>query len=185
MVVRFAPVLLFIAASGCDQAAPTTSSIPVTLGTLTDVFGSRETIDVVRSALESHSYRLDPSDEPFDDLQGPIYRADWGVDDYLVKSGPNRIKSALQDQLSRVVIDLPIYAFGEVGCGPDFGYRVQFSHDRSNVDILFCFNCNILMVYVDGKAVGGGHFAHDNGRILKVMKKIFSNDSLIQSLRRE
>ncbi|NQV28857.1 MAG: hypothetical protein HQ518_31265 [Rhodopirellula sp.] len=154
----------------------------MTPGTLTDVFGSNETVDSILSANDSQAFRLDPSEEPFDDLHGPIYRSEWEVDDYPMQSGPARVELALQKQLNQVIVDLSIYEFEPVGCRPDFGYRVQFLNKTLSVDILFCFNCKILMVYVDGKSVGGGHFVYDDGRILKVMKKIFADDQLIQSL---
>ena len=187
MVSRPTMILLAVIVTGCGTQLPPEEPIPeqpIKSGTLTDVFGNCETIEIVQAATASQSWRLDPTEDRLDGLHGPIYRPEWRVDDYPIEAGPNRVSPTSRDELISVVLDLSIYEFyAEIGCKPDFGYRVQFSNSAGHVDILFCFNCRIFKVYTNGEKVGGGYFPNDHDRILKAMKTIFSDDPLIQSLR--
>lgn len=180
--------LLIVAVSiGCGPKAESTENEkaaqrPFRSGTLVEVFGNESVLATVRDAESGSAWRLDPSEEPLDDLHGPQYRADWAVEDYAIASGPDAVAPDLLDQLREAVLDLSGFEFEPVGCRPDFGYRVRFRTNDDAVDLLFCFNCDLFIVFHDSQVAGGVGFPYDNDRILRVMKQIFPDDPTIQSL---
>ena len=186
MCNRFA-VMIVVVVVGCGPRTESTQNDkagrrPFRSGTLVDVFGSESILGIVRDGESGSAWRLDPSGEPFDDLHGPQYRADWAIEDYPIASGPDAVDPELLDQLRAAVLDLSGFEFEPVGCRPDFGYRIRFQTDDNAVDLLFCFNCDVFIVFHDSQVAGGVGFPYDNDRILRVMKQIFPDDPTIQSL---
>lgn len=182
------PMLLALA--GCDALQPSFEPAsdrnarpgPIKTGTLAEVFGSEDNIAIVREATSGKSWRLDASQEEFDDLHGPTFHADWSVDEYPTASGPAEVDPELLRELGEVLVDLSIYEFAVIGCQPDFGFRIRFSTEAGDVDLLFCFHCDYFLVFRDGQDTSGAHFPGDHDRILNAMKKIFPDDPVMQSL---
>jgi hypothetical protein len=69
------------------------------------------------------------------------------------------------------------------GCEPVFGVGVSFMLGEQVVDILFCFECDILAVYQDGKVVGDEDFDPARTRLVRLVKKFFPDDNVIQQLK--
>ena len=50
------------------------------------------------------------------------------------------------------------------------------------MDVLFCFECDILAVYYNGAMADGEDFDNARGTFLSVFKKLFPDDIAIQEL---
>ena len=68
------------------------------------------------------------------------------------------------------------------GCIVTPGVKLTFQSDGRQVDILFCFECDILSVYRDGKLVSSGNFDFGRRQLVDLLKANFPDDQLIQSL---
>jgi hypothetical protein len=51
------------------------------------------------------------------------------------------------------------------------------------LDVVFCFHCDILLTYLDGKAVGAASFDNAHDELAKLMKELFPKDKGIQAIR--
>lgn len=54
----------------------------------------------------------------------------------------------------------------------------------ASLDILFCFYCDSLVFYLNGKAKGGGLFDPMQPQLVPIMKSLFPDDDSIQSLKK-
>jgi hypothetical protein len=106
------------------------------------------------------------------------------------KSGAgNLVSTNLASQLSNLLLDQTSYPHNDglwaKNCLPEPAVVVTFSNGKKNVDIFFCFECNILIVKTNEKVMTDGlqtDFDPGHAKILAVIKKIFPKDQQIQSL---
>lgn len=68
------------------------------------------------------------------------------------------------------------------GCIVTPGVKLKFQSDGHQVEVLFCFECDILSVYRDDQYVSGGNFDFGRPKLVDLLKANFPNDPLIQSL---
>ena len=81
------------------------------------------------------------------------------------------------------LLDVSSYEWDSVkGCIPTPGVRIQFKKGVEVVDVLFCFECDILAVCYNGVMVGGKDFDNARGTLLSVVKELFPDDLAIQQL---
>ena len=141
-------------------------------GDLKDVFGNKQAMATVKNATSVKAYRLSPGS----DFQKSL-------SDYKIAAGPVDVPDDLAAQLRQILLDATIYRWDEGKmCEPVYGIRIQFSEGDSTVDVLFCFECDILAVYHDGKVVGGEDFDDARSRLVAIVQKLFPDDEAIQSL---
>ena len=62
------------------------------------------------------------------------------------------------------------------------GVKLSFQSDGHRVDVLFCFDCDILSIYRNGQYVSGGNFDFGRPQLVDLLKANFPDDPLIQSL---
>jgi hypothetical protein len=67
-------------------------------------------------------------------------------------------------------------------CSVDYGVRARFIRGRSIVQVLFCFECDILEVTVDGKA-RIENFDFNHNALVRVMRPVFAGDQKIRRLK--
>ena len=85
--------------------------------------------------------------------------------------------------LKRVLLDQQSYELlSAKGCEPIFGVGVTFEKGADTVDVLFCFQCDILVVYHHDEDVGGEDFDPVRPTLISVMKQTFVDDDVIQGL---
>jgi hypothetical protein len=103
--------------------------------------------------------------------------------DYYKKFGQAVLVSTnLAKRLSKVLLAEKSYfrANGmNKACAPAPGVVVTFSNGKDEVDVFFCFECNILVV--QGMR---SDFDPSRAKLLRIMKQIFPKDPQIQSLKR-
>ena len=145
------------------------------------VYGSQQVIDTVHAASEVHAYRLAEASFYEDKLSS-----------YERAGEPVRVAEIDHVTLRDLLLDEESYKLGLAKeCEPVFGVGVSFVAGEKAVDILFCFECDILAVYQDGKVVGDGDFeptsTHPQGnlhrRLVTLVKNFFPTDDVIQQLK--
>jgi hypothetical protein len=86
-------------------------------------------------------------------------------------------------QLAALLLDPRSYVWNEAkGCDPLYGVRLEFKRKDETVDVIFCFECDILTVYHNGVAGSGEDFDPIRPALVPLMKEIFPKDGEIQSL---
>jgi hypothetical protein len=83
------------------------------------------------------------------------------------------------------LLDPSVFGFDyDKACGdPVYGVRIQFHRDSDQVDVLLCFKCVFLGVYRSGKAIGGEDVDDARPQLVSIVKELFPDDEVIQSLR--
>lgn len=131
-----------------------------------------QVVDVIRRAKKVQA-ALQPGKSFFEE----------DVKKYQTRFGPVDVSDKHAMQLRKLLFSKDSYLFDVgKGCAPDYGVRVRFEHEQTTVDVLFCFGCQQLQVYVDGKSRSGGLFDPSAPDFARLMKHIFPQDKAIQSL---
>ena len=88
-------------------------------------------------------------------------------DEYPIVRDLGAVDKSQTSEFMDILLDTRSYDWsdGAVGCILIPGVRVAFSDGRRRIDILFCFECEILTVYVDGDPFSGADFTEGRGRI--------------------
>jgi len=137
-----------------------------------DVFGDQSLLNAVSECRSVSAVRLkQPNYEEQDQMQ-------------IAASGSRLLlNEQLSVELAKTVSEESTYASdGIKGCAPDYGIRASLNTEAGQIDVFFCFGCNILTLYKDGKHVGGRDFDPGRARLLNVFKQVFSEDEDIQAL---
>ena len=155
--------------AGCQQPAGPAVDKP---SELLSIFGSEQGIDIVQASTDVHAYRL---------ADGSYYQDDLA--DYERAGEPVPVPEVDQVTLRDLLLDEGSYELEMAkGCEPVFGVGMSFASGGKAVDILFCFQCDILVVYQDGRAVGDEDFDPARTRLVTLVKKFFPNDNVIEQL---
>ena len=100
-----------------------------------------------------------------------------------ILSGPVAVDEATARDLAEILKSADTYRWDSAkACKFDPGVAIRFIGKSSTTDVLFCFHCEELQVWRDGKRVGGEDFDADRKRIAAIMKRIFPDDEGIQGL---
>jgi hypothetical protein len=59
---------------------------------------------------------------------------------------------------------------------------LSFSDNNGRVDVLFCFDCDILLVFQNDRACGGANFDPAHNFLVAEIKRLFPEDGEIQGL---
>ncbi len=166
-VVSFAAILFLFAASYLNAKI------------VGQLFGGDENVAIIANPISVKAWRTVGS------LKTKSLRR---KDDYYLKSGEAILVSTdLAKQLSKVLLNEHSYGGGKL-CAPAPVVVVTFSNGKKDVNIYFCFECDILVVTTDGKSASDrfhlsqGAFDPSRTKLLRIVKKIFPKDPQIQSL---
>ena len=139
---------------------------------VSEMFGGSQAIDTVTSPDAVRAFRL-PKDSYFQKA----------LDDYEMESGPVDVSTDAAVELATLLLDDGAYEWDSAkGCEMDFGVRLQFEKDDTLVDVLLCYDCRILAVYLDGESVGAEDFDAIESQLIRIAKGVFPNDEVIQQL---
>jgi hypothetical protein len=92
------------------------------------------------------------------------------------------VSTNLAKRLSKVLLAEKSYFRSDdikKACAPTPGVVLTFSNGKDEVNVFFCFECNILVV--QGMR---NDFDPSRAKLLRIMKQIFPKDAQIQSLKR-
>ncbi|MEK6235768.1 MAG: hypothetical protein N2C14_13755 [Planctomycetales bacterium] len=160
----------------CGATEAPSSDVPrdgKVTGRLRELFGGEEGVDVARRATEATAFRL---------VNASYFKPT--LKEYKVVGDPITLKRKIFQPLGVALTSDSAYSWKVLKpCEPNFGARIQFVKGKDQVDVLFCFGCDILAVYHNGKHVGDEDFDVSRARYVGIMKKIFPDDPVIQSLK--
>ena len=129
-------------------------------------------IETVQNATSVNAFRLKPSGKSHARLS-----------EYEMASVPVVVPADSVSTLRAILLDTSTYQWDSAkACLPNFGVRIQFKSGSEVVDVLFCFECDILAVYYNGVQMGGEDFDDAREAILSVIRKLFPDDADIQML---
>lgn len=69
------------------------------------------------------------------------------------------------------------------GCEIIPGVAVRFSRSGTELDVVFCFECDILVVYLNGRAVGSEDFDRAHQDLAAIVRALYPDDAEIQKLK--
>jgi len=138
---------------------------------LLKLYGGPEGIAVVQKAERVEAYLLD---HDFRRGQEPT-----------VKEGPVAISEPIASQLVSALSSHDSYGWSYAkGCIPVWGVRLSFYRGADRVDILLCFQCDLLQVSLNGNRTAGNEdFDPIQPQLAHAVKAIFPNDPNIQAVR--
>lgn len=142
-----------------------------------EVFGSDEAIEVVRAAQEMSGYVLVPSPASNDEF------GNVPLDGFEITFGPVTPTPQTLEKLRAMLLDQQTYGERYIKlCTGEYFSRLQFRHDRNTVDLLFCFSCDEMLVFHNGKDIGTAYFDNIRPEMIRILKEIFPDHKEVQSL---
>ncbi len=102
--------------------------------------------------------------------------------DYLILNGPVPVKESISTAIADL-LQRDIYEWNMAkGCEPIPGVAIEYTQGTNKLLIFFCFECDILLTYLNGNRVSGEDFDRIHRALANEVKKIFPNDPDIQKL---
>ena len=115
-------------------------------------------------------------------LPGKSYHQS-NLSDYEMREGPVALTEQQRESLIKILTNHGSYLHDIAkGCAPDYGVRVRFENEDSPVDVLFCYGCAQLQVYINGLSTSGGEFDPAEKKLIAWVQSVFPDDAAIQSL---
>jgi hypothetical protein len=136
-----------------------------------------EGVELLLKPEKVKAYRLRPTASESDIHVGR------SVDEYPIVGESVAIPALTTEQLI-ALLSQPERELAKA-CIPAPGVRLDFIRGSETLQVLLCFECKILIVYQDGKLVGGGDFDSSYVDLLRAVKAIFPNDPEIQALKED
>ena len=102
--------------------------------------------------------------------------------DYVILNGPVSMADEVGTQIA-AILQRDIYEWNMAkGCEPTPGVAVRYSRGENQLLIFLCFECDILLVYFNGKSVGGEDFDRAHKALADLARKIFPNDPALKKI---
>ena len=159
--MRTRTILLLLACAACG-GAPSRR--------VTDLLGG-ETIE--RGARRVVAYRID----------GMRGAGETAMHGYPVLGGPVELDADAQRRLRDVLLSDATYLWDRAkACEFLPGVLVRYEDDAT-IDVLFCFSCDELEVYRDGKRCGREDFDPRRRDLVALVQRIFPDDEALRALR--
>jgi hypothetical protein len=109
---------------------------------------------------------------------------DQQIGGYRIVSGPVQVGKPIAAELADILKDSRIYEWDWAGtCSFEPGVAVRFVGRESTVDVLFCFGCEELTIWRNGKHAGREDFYRARTRLAGIFRRVFPDDQTIQQLR--
>jgi hypothetical protein len=147
-----------------------------TRGALERLYGGAANLAVVARPTTIKAFRLGPL--PLDLLSHTA-----AIADHPVLAGPVELAPADAAAVSEALSSSNSYEWmtGKA-CMPRYGIRFSFEMDANCVDVLLCFECDILAVWRDGRCLGVEDFDNARPALVRAVRAAFPGDQEIQSL---
>jgi hypothetical protein len=140
------------------------------------LFGGNDGLQTVLAPERVEAYRV-AARTANDDESGQI------IGGAKILSGSVAVDSETARALSDILKDPHTYGWDFAkGCKFDPGVAVRFTAGASTVDVILCFHCEELQVYLNEQNVGGEDFDAATAKLAAIVKRIFPDDEEIQKL---
>jgi hypothetical protein len=143
--------------------------------------GGKEVAHTLATAPRVLAYRVKP-----DPVKADAPEAKTAVAGYPVIGGAVALDAETSKNLRAVLLDPGAYEFGVAkACEFVPGVGVRFVGEERTIDVVFCFECDVLSIRALGSErwQGGGSFDPGRARFVAVMKQVFADDKTIQELK--
>lgn len=155
-------------------------------GSVVETLGSEDVVDVIRNADNVTAQRmrlLDPNEQPQPEGDGFFRQNYVPIDDAVA------VSQSQAEHLIRLLTSGRSFgwlAYGELGCLPSYGVKLQFQRGDQRKEVWLCFECDVL-VSVDDSDVELHRmrsFLYIRNDLADLMRGIFPDDEAIQALER-
>lgn len=145
------------------------------------LFGGEDGWQILEYPTRVEAYRVEAPKIEKSDLRGPPTQA-VNLESAKKLSDAVELNPDLTQNLSELLRNPQSYDWKSKSkpCEPTPEIAVRFTRNASNLDVMFCFECGILIVYRDGRWVGTKDFEDSHADFVVIMKQAFPNDKLVQ-----
>ena len=173
--MKAAAALVLILASGCFDEGP--EGRP-RLGRMGKLYGGAEGLDAVESPDHVDAFRLRP---PAPGQQIPRFN-EWPV-----VGQPVRVAPAVASRFSRGLTRESTFPRWEEpkACDPRPGFLLRFTSGGRHVEIVFCFECQILFTYRASESLWYANFDGSTRTIAGLFLQVFPGDPVLSRLASE
>jgi hypothetical protein len=169
VLLLFSVSLVFSAAGESGQAAD---------ARVVKLYGNQVNLTALSRAEKIEAFRIKHTIENAEDKRRKQIRG------YPVLSGPHSLDKDVARNLVRLLQRKSTYDFErDKGCEMVPGVVVVFTHQRIKVELVLCFECDQLEIFVGDKNTGYEDFDPARPQLVKLVKQIFPKDRAIQALK--
>ncbi|MBI3856309.1 MAG: hypothetical protein HY293_11525 [Planctomycetes bacterium] len=138
-------------------------------GHIEKLYGSAVNLEVLKKPERVEAFRLRRPKTKEED--SPLYNK-WPV-----ALGPVAVDAKTAAQLSALLLDEQTFNDWDEakGCIPTPGLMLRFSDSRQ-IDLAFCFECNIMFTYRGSAVLGGANFDRSHDLLLGHFISLFPAD---------
>lgn len=141
------------------------------------MFGGRDGLKALTAPDKVEAYRLRPLPQEMQGRRTPLTK-------FPILSGPVAVPKESTDKIARTLLSDESYEWESAkGCLPYYGVRLSFTRSDDQVDVLLCFQCDVLLVYRNGKITGGEDFDAIRHVLVRTVKPLFPDDKVVQGLK--
>jgi hypothetical protein len=119
-------------------------------------------------------------------IDKPADRNKWEgatLPDFPITGGPFSVSKPDVETLLTTLQDRDSYIWNsKKACTPLPGVRLDFIRGDDRLSVLICFECDMIINYLNGKCVGRGNTDKVRPTLLRIAKSLFPDDATIQSL---
>ena len=100
-----------------------------------------------------------------------------------IRSGELDLKPAVRKMFVNTLLDFDSYEWGAGKlCSPDYGLRLRFLRGRDVVEILFCYDCDILQITHAGR-IKEENFDFAHNKLVEAIQRAFPKDEIVRALK--
>jgi len=147
-------------------------------GHIENLYGSAVNIDVLRKPDKVEAFRL----------RHPKTQAEYSsnYNQWPVAAGPINVDATISAELAKLLLEEKTFCLWDEGkgCKPSPGLMLRFS-DTRQIDLAFCFECDILYTYRGSQALGSANFDYSHNLLLKFFIALFPSDPDLPKLLRK
>lgn len=138
------------------------------------MFGGAAGFETIAKPERVEAYRIRPP---------PSERDIKAITDYSIIAGPVRLTPQTASELSEALTSPKSYVWESAkACMPEYGVCFTFLRGGNRVDVLVCFECDILLVALNGSTAGGEDFDPVRAVLVRAAKASFPVDDVIGRL---
>jgi hypothetical protein len=145
-------------------------------GRVVELFGGKKSVEAISASTRVEAFRVEDLTTKDADAKT--------IGGYRITAGPLKVDKAQAGALRSMLLSADSYQFDVAkACEFQPGAAVRFVGAEKTIDVLFCFGCDELGVYIDGKRIGGEDTDDIRAELVGVMRKVFPDDEVIQGIK--